>query len=262
MPDNEIQLEGGNTSGEVVRIGSTVRKNMTKHSPTTHRLLEHLASRNFAYCPRFLGIDDKGREITSFIDGETGTLPFIWSSDECLTETANILRSYHDATLDFPHSTSDSWAFSYPDKLQQEVIGHTDFSPYNFIYRNDIPVAVIDFDLAGPAPRLRDLAYCAYWNVPLSTHNPDMRKYALADLDNKCRRLRLICESYGISVSTELLDMVAEVLEHMGDEEKALVMIGPDATRNLREGGHFDHWKNECIAYKIHRDGIADVLGF
>ena len=35
MPDNEIQLEGGNTSGEVVRVGSTVRKNMTKHSPTT-----------------------------------------------------------------------------------------------------------------------------------------------------------------------------------------------------------------------------------
>lgn len=260
MPETEILLEGGNTSTGVVRIADTVRKNMTKNSPTTHRLLKHLETKGFTSCPQFLGIDSKGREITSFIDGDTVFTPFIWTSDECLISTVKILRKYHDATIDFPHSKSDQWAYSYPDETRHEVIGHSDFAPYNFIYREKLPAAAIDFDLAGPAPRLRDLAYCAYWNVPLSINSPDMKSFAIADLDHNCRRLKLLCETYGVLVTEELLEMVEEVLDLMGNEAKILEMIGPDATRNLRDGGHLDHWKNELLAFKKHRNEIASHL--
>ncbi len=44
----------------------------------------------------FLGIDKKGREILSFIEGEAGNYPFkkyIWSND-VLIEIAKMLRLY------------------------------------------------------------------------------------------------------------------------------------------------------------------------
>ena len=153
MLDVEIPLEGGNTSEGVVRVGDTVRKKMTKNSSTIHKLLQHIQENGFINCPTFLGTDSQGREILSFIDGETGIPSFIWSSDDCLKETAKILRDYHEATVDYPHDPSDSWAFAYPDEDRHEVIGHSDFAPYNFIFRNKLPISVIDFDLAGPAPR-------------------------------------------------------------------------------------------------------------
>ncbi len=54
--------------------------------------------------PKFLGIDEKGREILSFIEGEAGNYPlkkYMWS-DESLKEIAKMLRLYHDAVSDFP----------------------------------------------------------------------------------------------------------------------------------------------------------------
>ena len=43
----------------------------------------HLMERGFAGVPEPLGIDSRGREITSFIEGETGVYPlppYMWTS--------------------------------------------------------------------------------------------------------------------------------------------------------------------------------------
>lgn len=262
MSEDEIPLEGGNTSIGVVRVGDTVRKNMTKNSPTTHKLLKHLESKGFSHCPKHLGIDARSREILSFIEGETGIPPYIWISDQCLIDTAEILRQYHDATLDFPHSSDDSWAFSYHDTQHIEVICHNDFAPYNMIYQKNLPIAVIDFDLAGLAPRIRDVAYSAYWNVPLSVSDAKMSEHAINDLAGGSKRLKVFCEAYGTELNEDLLDMIAEVLSHMGSEEKAIEMIGKVAATCLKDGGHFDHWDNELSAFQKHRiDIVSSISG-
>ncbi len=260
MQDNEIPMEGGNTSEGVVRVGDTVRKKLTKSSSTTQKLLEHIRKNAFANCPEFLGIDNQGREMLSFIDGDTGIPDYIWSSDDCLKVTAKILRHYHDATIDFPHELSDVWAFTYPDEHRHEVIGHNDFAPYNTVYKNELPISVIDFDLAGPAPRSRDLAYAAYWNVPLSFNDNKMKHFASVDLSHGSKRLKMFCKAYGTIASEELLEMVSEVLAHMGDERKAMGMIGESAARQLREGGHFDHWRNEHSAFNQQKPKLLNCI--
>jgi len=253
MSEHEVALTGGNINTGVVRVGDRVRRAMTPASPAVHRLLLHLAQKEYAGSPRFLGIDEQGREILSYMEGESGILDSNWQLDEALVAAARLLRRYHDATVDVAASDALPWAFRYPDPTQHEVICHNDFAPYNFIYRSGIPAAVIDFDLAGPGPRLRDVAYAAYWMVPLSFNSADQRAFAEADISAGSRRLKLFCATYGIAADPPLFDMMAEVLTHMGSKEAARRMVGDEKAEYLEREGHLAHWQREAAAFQAHR---------
>ena len=98
MTEREINLMGGNVNAEVVRIGNTVRRAMSSYSPTIHRFLEHLRKAGFDRCPKVLGVDDKGREILQFIEGDTELVDDIWHGSAPLVAAANLVRQYHDAS--------------------------------------------------------------------------------------------------------------------------------------------------------------------
>ncbi len=253
MTEHEVELTGGNINSSVVRVGNTVRRAATPASPAVHRLLDHLAQKGFAGSPRFLGIDEQGREILSYVEGETGIPDSNWQLDAALVAAAQLLRHYHDATVDLAESDALPWAYRYPDATRHEVICHNDFAPYNFVYRNGIPCAVIDFDLAGPGPRLRDVAYAAYWMVPLSFNSADQRAFAEADMSGGSRRLQLFCATYGIDIAPALFDMIAEVLNHMGSKEAVRRMVGEAKAEQLQREGHLAHWQREAAAFQTHR---------
>ncbi len=252
MPEIEIPLEGGNINAEVMRIGDTVRRAISPSSPTIHKLLLHLEVKGFADGPRFLGVDEKGREVLSFIEGATDFPPDIWTKDAALIATAKMLRKFHDATQDFVTDNA-IWTKEYHDAAQFEVICHNDFAPYNFIFANGVPKAVIDFDLVGPGPRLRDVAYAAYWMVPLSFNAGDMSPFAIADMGVGSRRLKLFCDIYGVPADAALLNMVHEVLVHMSDEQMMLDSVGAEVTAKLKADGHLDHWQREAVAFADNR---------
>lgn len=260
MPTDEILLSGGNVNPGVVRVGDTVRRRTTPASPTIHRLLLHLEAKGFAGSPRFLGVDRKGREKLSFLDGETGIPPAIWQSDEPLIAAAKLLKRYHDATLDFVYSAADVWAKRPVSDEGGEVICHNDFAPYNFVYTDGLPWGVIDFDLAGPGPRLRDVAYAAYWMIPLSFNSEDQKGFAQADLRKGSYRCRLFCDTYGIPVTGEFFDMTAQVLAFMGDEEGMRRLLGGAAAAKLKAEGHLAHWQREALAFAQIRPQLEDNL--
>lgn len=49
-----------------------MRRELKPESTKIHKLLKHWENKGYSYAPKFLGIDEKGREILSFIDGEAG----------------------------------------------------------------------------------------------------------------------------------------------------------------------------------------------
>jgi hypothetical protein len=65
----EQPLPGGNTGG-AVRIGDTVRRVPGRWTPSVHALLRHPEAVGFDRAPRALGLDDHGREVLSYLDGE------------------------------------------------------------------------------------------------------------------------------------------------------------------------------------------------
>jgi hypothetical protein len=66
----EERLEGGYQDG-AVRVGDTVRRSTGPWTPAVHALLAHLADKGFTGAPRPLGFDERGREVLTFLEGET-----------------------------------------------------------------------------------------------------------------------------------------------------------------------------------------------
>ena len=260
--ESEEPLAGGNVNGAIVRIGDTVRRATTAASPAIHGFLRHLEARGFTGSPRFLDIDPKGREVLSHLPGEVGFHPYLWEEDAALIATAKLLREYHDAAQGYIPPEGSRFAFYYPDFAQHEVICHNDFAPYNLVCDpvTHIPYGVIDFDMVGPGPRLRDIAYACYWLVPLAFGSGDLNERAHIDLKVGSRRLHLFCETYGVEATPKLLGMVDEVLQFLGDWLEEGVPLG-DATRiRMITEGHLTHWRQERDAFQKERSRIETNL--
>ena len=71
----EIELTGGRTTAGVVRIGDTVHRPISARSSFVHGILRHLEAKGFHGAPRFLGVDDKGREVLTFLPGDVPDEP-------------------------------------------------------------------------------------------------------------------------------------------------------------------------------------------
>src|SRR4051794_18991589 len=68
--ETELPLAGGAINTGVVRVGDTVRR---PHNDVTREVLVHLERTGFDAAPRWLGVDGQGRDILTWIDGDTYT---------------------------------------------------------------------------------------------------------------------------------------------------------------------------------------------
>ena len=141
----ELPLTGGNTPG-VVRVGDTVRRPLQPGSERIHRLLSYFERCGFDGAPRFLGIDERGREILSFIDGFAPPHNGFRLSERGVRAGARLIRAVHDLT--------EGTEFA----VGSQVACHPNLSQPNFILRDMIPVAIIDWDGTCPGTRLANFA--------------------------------------------------------------------------------------------------------
>lgn len=149
---NEVPLGGGASGLGVVRVGDTVRRPPRFVTTTMRDVLQHLERVGFAAAPRWLGVDEEGRDILTWIDGDTfverGQMhPYIGDppervlfDDAQLAAVFALLRRYHDAFRD-------------------EVICHGDYGPWNLVWRDGMPAAIIDFDNAYAGDPADDVGY-------------------------------------------------------------------------------------------------------
>ena len=255
MSEQEEVLEGGNVN-HVVRVRNTVHRPIGYWSPSVHELLRHLENQNFDGAPRFLGIDNAGREILTYLDGEVPgddypeLKPYMWL-DDTLVNFARILRRYHDATHGFVAISQGRWQLSYGDDEQHEVICHNDADLYNVVFQNGSPVALIDFDMAGPGPRMWDIAYALYTSVPLASFEPDPSRATTVSYQpgmhsaNRRRRIHLFFKAYGISAPHDLKRWIIERLTALCDVLMTGAAEGNLAFRRMVDEGHLAYYENE-----------------
>jgi hypothetical protein len=128
----EERLDGGNLGG-AVRAGDTVRRPAGPWTPAVHALLAHLAAKGFTGAPRPLGFDEQGREVLTFLEGETVGSSKPWPAwthaDDTLDQVARWMRGYHRAVADFVPPPGAVWreGGAWSPGL---IIGHNDTAPY------------------------------------------------------------------------------------------------------------------------------------
>jgi thiamine kinase-like enzyme len=250
--ESERELTGGNVS-TVTTNGSIVYKDRKPQSITIQRLLQHLQCKGINFCPKPLGFDDKGREMLSFMPGNTiddyPNVRLIADKIETVKQAAFMLRKFHNATIDFPKQPDDIWWFRYNGNLPAEVICHNDFAPYNITFENNLPVGLIDFDTACPAPRIWDIAHAVYRFVPLSESVYDyvLGKYRDYEKSKDCEErkilLRVFLNSYGFSGALEeYIIQRLSALINLFDEECAK---GNQAFIKMKQEGHQEFYIKE-----------------
>jgi len=254
--ENEEILTGGNVSN-VYRSGDTVRRELKPESPKIHKLLRHLENKGFSFAPKFLGIDEKGREILSFIEGKAGNYPlkeYMWS-DSVLIEIAKMLRLYHDAVSDFP--IDDSWVPIDNTPKPFDVLCHNDFAIYNIIFDQERPVGIIDFDVAGPGPRIWDIAYTLYTCLPLSrfylSETGEKVYYNSLQHGNRIKqRIKLFFDNYGKEINEDFLEIVLLRLEGICKTINRKAIEGDTAFQKMIDEGHLEHYQNDIKFIREH----------
>ncbi len=199
----EQQLHGGRTTG-AVRLGETVRRPSRPWSPAVQWLLQQLNDRGVPGVPRPLGTDQQGRQVQSYLPGDTvGTAvpwpAWVWS-DTTLVQVGRWLRAVHDATDGVEPPADARWfAGQWHPGL---VLGHQDAAPYNAVWSDGRLVGFVDWDTAGPSSREFDLALCALLWVPLHARAV-VEPLGFAHFDDRRRRMHLLLDAYGLTTSRE-----------------------------------------------------------
>lgn len=160
---SEEALDGGGSTA-VHRRGDVVLRDARPWSRAVVSLLGHLESRGFAESPRPHGdgfaLD--GRESLTYLDGEAA--PVCWSEPAAF-RVGEILRSLHDTSDSFL-TTDPQWMPWWGRTLPtaDPVVGHCDAAPWNFLAADGLPIALLDWDTAGPVGREWDFAQTAWLN--------------------------------------------------------------------------------------------------
>ncbi len=256
---DEVRLEGGSMS-QVVRLGDTVRREPGRQSAAVQALLRHLESQGVDGAPRALGFDDQGRETLTFIDGQLG---FVWD-DEVLPALGSLIRRLHDAAASFdelPHASS--WIG--PSRAPFETICHNDIVPWNTVYRDRMPIALIDWDAAAPAPRAWDLAYAAANFIPL-TDPDDAFNSAKAGwsgvptkITYRAARLRSLLDGYGMVLEESFLELVVERLLVMRRHILSLADAGSQHEVDLVTGGWRESAERQIAWIRTNTAGLVST---
>ena len=260
-PDAEVLLHGGTThAGLVARVGDTVRRPWRPTSPATRALLDHLERVGFDGAPRFLGVDDQGREILSYIAGEAAIDPHPgWSlSDETLISVAELLRRYHDAMASFDPGDHD-WPAAVPAAFRHGLVSHNDPNLDNVIFADGRAVALIDFDLAGPGSVAWDVACAARLWAPLR----DERDAPAVIRGRALERLRTFVDAYGAPhhEHARIVDAVIHTHDWAYDIVRSAVAGGHQTFRDQWEGGGDERADRTRDWIADHRDAMAAALG-
>lgn len=256
--EREFVLAGGNLT-TVVRVGDTVRRAAGRWTPFVHRLLKHLRDSGFTLAPEALGLDELGREILSFIPGQTLTESlwpqWVWS-DDLLEEAVMALVDYHQKVANFRPSLVESRLGTVPLGLDQ-IVCHNDFAPYNCVFRDGHLVGLFDWDVVCAGDPSWDLAFFAWHWVPLYPPAPDIGWRS----NEVCRRrLRHIVDSYGLSDRSGFVRQIITRIDSSRTGILTRAAEGDAAFIELKEEGHPDVMQQAIDFIRVNEKFLSNAL--
>ncbi|WP_426594609.1 phosphotransferase [Cellulomonas sp. McL0617] len=223
---DEVLLPGGNVGG-AVRVGDTVRRPTGPWTPAVHELLDFLAAAGVEKIPRVLGIDERDREILTFLPGHVLDIHTERPSPAQTTSAMRWLRTFHTAVAGFPRANR-RWRFVERALRPGEIVCHHDTAVYNLVFDGDDLAGVFDWDVAGPGVPLDDVAMYAWSSALL---------HPGADAAEVVDGLRTIADGYGDLDVRALLEHVPVRITAATDRIRAGQLAGDPGMLRLGSVG-------------------------
>ena len=127
--DGEM-IVGGNVGG-AVRIGGTVRRPTGRWTPAVHALLAHLDAVGLDGVPRVLGVDEREREVLTYLEGRPVEVDDEAPSDELLVSAVEWLGRFHAAVATYRPAGVVGWRQVRRAIGADEIVCHNDPGAYN-----------------------------------------------------------------------------------------------------------------------------------
>ena len=227
-----------------MRIGDTVRRPLRPFSLTVQAYLAHLRDAGFTGAPLPLGVDEQGREVLSFVSGEVARWPPPpeMAGEDVLVALARLVRSLHEASAGWVPPPGAVWGGSPASSGRvagrAELVSHRDYALGNVVFRDGLPAALIDFDLARPTTRLYDIVNALWFWAPLKWGDPRDRPPALADADIP-HRVAVFADAYGMTARqrAELAPLAVDVARRYHQDSRASAELDPVWRKIWEDGG-------------------------
>lgn len=254
----EHPLTGGGQT-VVARRGDVVLRPAGAWTPAVHALLRRLEAVGYDAAPRLVGTGfaADGRETVRFIPGALWN-PRPWR-DAAMPVLGRMLRALHDATATFQPPAEARWRrrFSYELGGDDIVIGHGDVAPWNVIAREGIPVALIDWEYAGPIARRLELAQACWLNARLFDDDVAARE-GLASAADRARQVRLLLDGYGLDRNGRagVVDAMVEYAVHDAAADVIETNVSPDNLDPAMLWGVT--WKTRSAAWMLRHRGVLE----
>ena len=236
---DDRRLMGGFDGGAEL-VGGKVRRTAGPWTDSVHLLLSHLAAAGFEGAPRPLGRDDQGRDVLTYLPGETVGSARPWPAwthtDEALVQVADWLRRYHQAVADFVPPTDAVWreGQAWTPGL---IVAHNDAAPYNAVWDAGRLVGFVDWDMAGPLTKEADLAWMAFSWVPLHAREV-VSAEGFTAFSARCTRLETLLARYGWEGTTQdVLSLVAGRITDQLQAVRATANAGDATCERMLEFG-------------------------
>ena len=218
MRVQEKKLTGGRITADVVRVGETVHRTHNANSDFVKAVLIHLENKAVDFAPRWLGMDEQGRDVFSYMPGSVPDNLGEHSDEQCAA-AARMIARIHVSLSDMPGCT---------DGL---TVCHRDLSPCNFVFDKDMPVGIIDWDAAAVGNPINDLAYAMWMWLDIGNDERDARDVA--------RRMRVMRDAYGVFAIEAIYAAMLSEMARVGGS----IFPTEEQTRATYE------WTRKCAAW-------------
>lgn len=246
----EVPLEGGERTA-VLRRGDLVLREAGPWTASVHAVLRHLEAQGFDAAPHVVGsgFDAQGREMLSYVEGEVIN-PAPWS-DEAIHRLGEMIRRLHDAMRCFAAPPDALWRPWFGRRLgTPDLVGHCDAAPWNIVSRGRQPVALIDWEAAGPVDHLTELAMIAWNNAQLYEDDvADMN--GLPEAAVRLRQVGLLADGYRLAPAERrlLADRIIAFAAESAANEVVEQAITPETRHAPRVWGIA--WQTRSVAWLI-----------